>query len=324
LHRGLATGSNVTPIRIPAPKADLPGVPAILTRGSPLLGNRQVLMSFLKTKAFGGGASQGSSINTNSVPLPDDCDPGFTNVNFESDDEPEDPPLPPEDQGGSPLEPGEPPPPPVNFNCTPSGCVRSATGTFDTLPECEAVCQQRYSCENSNCVPDPNGTHANLSLCLNACQSRYTCIDGTCVAFPTGGFATLIDCVEACGAPRWDCVSGTCTQTDESGEFATLADCVSSGCSCRVYVWEVTTRIRLNDTPQNSCFDFDNYEETQTTQILSGDTPTSNGDCTATTICGPVTNRPAVWGLGFACLLCNITVVSFSATKVCDNPFYPC
>lgn len=257
IHQGLATGSNVTPIRVPAPKADLPGVPAILTRGSPLLGNRQVLMSFLKSNAFGGGSSQGSSINTNSIPLEDDCNPTFTSVNFENQNEPEepqDPPLPPEDQGGSPLDPDEPPPPPVNFNCTPTGCVASATGFFDTLPECEAQCQQRYTCNNGTCIPDPNGNHANLSLCLNACQSRYTCVDGTCVSFPTGGFATLLECTEACSQPRWDCVSGECTQTNPSGQFATASDCAASGCNCTPVGWRVTITYTpfLND-PSISC-----------------------------------------------------------------------
>lgn len=240
LHRGLATGSNVTQIRVPAPEADLPGVPAILTRGSPLLGNRQVLMSFLKNSAFSGEASQGSSINTNSVSLDDECNPGAVNVRFETEDEPDEPPFPPEDQGGSPLEPDEPPPPPVNFNCTSSGCVASPNGFYDTLPECQAYCQQRYSCQNGDCVPDPNGSHANLSLCLNACQSRYTCIDGACVAFPTGGFATLLECVEACNSPRWDCVEGECTLTNSSGAFATATECQESGCNCTPTSWIVT------------------------------------------------------------------------------------
>lgn len=244
IHQGLATGSNVTPIRIPAPKADLPGIPAILTRGSPLLGNRQVLMAFLKSNAFGGGSNQGSSINTNSIPLEDNCNPSFISVNFEvnnnADDDNPPPSLPPEDQGGSPLEPDEPPPPPVNFNCTPTGCVASSTGIFDTLPECEAQCQQRYTCKNGTCVPDPNGNHANLSLCLNACQSRYTCVQGTCVSFPTGGFATLVDCVEACSQPRWDCVAGECTLTDPSGAFATAAECRASDCNCTPTGWSMT------------------------------------------------------------------------------------
>lgn len=242
LHLGTTSGSNVTPIGIPAPTSPLPGVPAQLTRGSPLLGNRQVLMQFLRGSGFDGGTSQGSSINTNSVPLDSECDPGSIDVNFSTEDPPvPDPPF-PEDQGGSPTDPGNPPPPTISWNCSPTGCVRveGEGGQYRTLIECETFCQARYTCRNGDCIPDPNGEWANLSLCLNGCRSRFRCVSGECVLDPTGPFSTLIDCVESgCGAVRWDCVDGTCQETDSSGAFANAQECFEAGCGCAFTFWRV-------------------------------------------------------------------------------------
>lgn len=241
LHAGPSEGSNVTTIGIPSPKSPLPGVPAQLTRGSPLLGNRQVLMNFLRGPGFGGGSSQGSSINTNSVPLDSECDPGNINVDFSTEDPPvPDPPL-PEDQGGGPLSPGEPPPKPLRWTCGPTGCQRSESGEYSTLIACETFCQARYTCDNGDCIPDPNGEWANLSLCLNGCRSRFRCVSGECIVDPTGPFSTLIDCVDSgCGTPRWDCVDGECTETDSSGPFASAQECADSGiCDCTPIAWRV-------------------------------------------------------------------------------------
>lgn len=317
IHVGTTTGSNVTPISIPSPTSPLPGVPAQLTRGSPLLGNRQVLMNFLRSSGFEGGSSQGSSINTNSVPLDSECDPSATDINFSTEDPPTpDPPL-PEDQGGSPIDPGDPPPPTISWNCSPTGCVRveGEGGRYRTLIECETFCQARYTCRNGDCIPDPNGEWANLSLCLNGCRSRFRCVSGQCVADPTGGFSTLIDCVESgCETPRWDCVGGECTLTDSSGAFADPIECRDSGCTCTPTDWTVTMsgRWKLRD-PEFGC------------SVAGDPLPGSPKTVTVSSKSPPKFVQPTPWILAVECDcvgtpsgLANVTIFSVFPTSGCE------
>ena len=62
----------------------------------------------------------------------------------------------------------------------------------------------------------------------------WDCVDGTCVQSEQGVYPTKELCAQACRQTSVSCVNGTCVEVDGlTGRYKTLAECLAAGCSTR-------------------------------------------------------------------------------------------
>jgi len=107
-------------------------------------------------------------------------------------------------------------------------CIKGCTGgddDFDTY----------YSCVDDECVPDAAGEYTSDDCdgdCGDGKEERqaYSCQNGACVPDPDGVFDSLESCESECATGlTYDCIEGACIETEEQGEYETLAEC-EEGC----------------------------------------------------------------------------------------------
>jgi len=148
-----------------------------------------------------------------------------------------------------------PPPPPdiLGYNCSNNACIPVYNGVpeYDSEEECAlSDCNTGpiigYNCKllgtgggGSSCVAvyGGSGTTADYSTLLDCTAScgaiRFTCSSGFCIESQNGDYATIEECVDSgcsINSEGYSCINGTCTNIGSQGGFTTLEECQASGC----------------------------------------------------------------------------------------------
>ena len=126
------------------------------------------------------------------------------------------------------------------YKCEDNKCYKSKSGKYNTLEDCQKVCNlapshlMKFKCEDNKCSLSADGTYTTLEDCQKVCNltpshlMKFKCEDNRCSLSADGTYANLQDCIKVCTKPppakKYLCLNGDCSENPQ-GIYSSLAEC---------------------------------------------------------------------------------------------------